>query len=260
MGQVLKKEKDVFSPKRADYFNTTVSIMGIFFVWWFLSLILNSPAVPPPWRAVISLIKGLQEDLWVHLGVSLYRVLISLALATISAVPLGIFLGKNQEVDKRLAPFIYLTYPIPKVVLMPVFLILLGMGDLSKIVLITLITFYQMLVTTRDGAKNLPKGYVDSLESLGAGSFALYRHVYFPACLPVILTSLRLGLGTALAVLFLAETYATQQGIGFFIMDSLSRMNYEEMFAGIIAMSLLGFLLYLILDLGERKFCPWTRL
>jgi len=236
------------------------TVAGLLVGWWLLAWGLDSPAVPYPWDAVKSLGECLKGDLLLHLGVSLYRVLVSLILATILAVPLGLFLGKNQEIDRRVAPLVYLTYPIPKVVFMPIFLILLGMGDASKIVLITLITFYQILVTTRDAAKNLEKGHISSVRSLGANSFALYRHVYFPACLPAILTSLRLGLGTALAVLFLAETYATQQGIGFFIMDSLSRMNYEEMFAGIIAMGLMGFFLYLLLDQGEKIFCPWTRL
>ncbi len=246
--------------KQQGLFTFAYTVLGLFMGWWMLALVLDSPAVPLPWDAVKSLGESLRGDLLFHLGVSLYRVLVSLILATVLAVPLGIFLGKNPALDNKAAPLVYLTYPIPKVVLMPVFLILLGIGDASKIVLITLITFYQILVTTRDAAKNLEKGYVSSVKSLGATSFDLYRHVYFPACLPAILTSLRLGLGTALAVLFLAETYATQEGIGFFIMDSLSRMNYEEMFAGIIAMSLMGFFLYLLLDQGEKVLCVWTLL
>jgi NitT/TauT family transport system permease protein len=181
-----------------------------------------------------------------------------LIIATITAVPAGIFLGENKDIDKYIAPIIYLTYPIPKVVFMPIILILLGIGNLSKIVVITLIVFYQMLVTTRDAAKNLEEGYLLSVRSLGASSFELYYHVYLPGCLPAIFTALRLGLGTAMAVLFLVETYATQVGIGYFIMESLSRMAYNEMFVGIIAMGVLGFFLYMLLDIMERKFCLWN--
>ncbi|MGI6677683.1 MAG: ABC transporter permease [Dehalobacterium sp.] len=246
--------------KNGGFLSFLYSAVVLMSAWWILALALGNPAVPEPIDTIKSLLLSMRGDLLIHLGVSLYRVLVSLFLATVLAVPLGLFLGKNSKIDEKVAPFIYLTYPIPKVVLMPVFLILLGMGDLSKIVLITLIIFYQILVTTRDGAKNLDQGYVSSVQSLGASTFALYGHVYFPACLPVILTSLRLALGTALAVLFLAETYATQKGIGFFIMDSLSRMNYEEMFAGIIAMSLMGFVLYLLLDVAEKKLCAWKHL
>lgn len=252
MRQVLRKSGGTIS--------LLISVIVLMIFWWLLSLVLKSPAVPPPIDAIRSFLESLRGDLLIHLGISLYRVLVSLILAAVLGVPLGIFLGKNPEIDARISPMIYLTYPVPKVVFMPIFLILLGIGDLSKIVLITLIVFYQILVTTRDAAKNMEKGYISSVKSLGAGSCDLYLHVFLPGCLPAILTSLRLGLGTAMAVLFLVETYATQQGIGYFIMDSLSRMNYEEMFAGIIAMGLMGFFLYYLLDKMEKALCGWADL
>ncbi|SHK39143.1 ABC transporter permease [Desulforamulus aeronauticus] len=252
MQQAFKKAE------KALAFLASVAILLL--LWWLLSLGLKSPAVPLPLDAGQSLLQSLRGELLLHLGVSLYRVLLSLLLATLLAVPLGILLGKDPVIDNKVAPLLYLTYPIPKVVFMPIFLIVLGIGDSSKILLITLITFYQILVTTRDAAKNMKKEYVSSMKSLGASSWDLYRHVYLPGCLPAILTSLRLGLGTALAVLFLAETYATQTGIGFFIMDCLSRMNYEEMFAGIIAMGLMGFFLYVLLDQAEKFLCSWIHL
>ncbi len=246
--------------KNSGWLSFLYSVAILLMLWWLLSLGLKSPAVPSPLAAINSFIDSIRGDLFFHLGVSLYRVLVSLFLATLCGVPLGLFLGKNPKVDDKIAPMIYLTYPIPKVVFLPILIILFGIGDLSKIILITLITFYQILVTTRDAAKNLEKGYIASVISLGAGSRDLYFHVYFPGCLPAILTSLRLGLGTAMAVLFLAETYATQKGIGFFIMDSLSKMDYEEMFAGIIAMGLMGFFLYLLLDKTEKILCNWMPL
>lgn len=255
MRQVLEK-----IIKGSHRLSLLISVAVLLIIWWLLALVLKSPAVPFPPDALESFLENLQTGMLTHLGVSLYRVLFSLFLSTLLGVPLGIFLGKNPGIDQRVAPLIYLTYPIPKVVFMPVLLIILGIGDISKIVLITLIVFYQILVTTRDAAKNLEKEYVLSVKSLGAGSKELYRHVYIPGCLPAILTSLRLGLGTAMAVLFLAETYATQTGIGFFIMDALSRMDYETMFAGIIAMGLMGFLLYVLLDKTEKALCSWVHL
>jgi len=252
MRQALKKGGGTLS--------LVLSVVILLVIWWLLALALKSPAVPPPLGALKSFLASLRGDLLIHLGISLYRVMVSLLLAAALGVPLGIFLGKNLAIDAWIAPMLYLTFPVPKVVFMPIFLILLGIGDVSKIVLITLIIFYQILVTTRDAAKNLEKGYISSVRSLGAGSRDLYLHVFLPGCLPSILTSLRLGLGTAMAVLFLAETYATQKGIGFFIMDSLSRMNYEEMFAGIIAMGLMGFFLYILLDKLEKALCGWVHL
>jgi len=228
--------------------------------WWVLALAVDHNALPAPDLAFVGFLKGLKNDLLIHMVVSLYRVVISLVIALLLAVPLGLLLGKNKNLDAYIAPIIYLTYPIPKVVFMPIFFVLLGIGDLSKILLITLIVFFQILVTTRDAARNLEKEYVLSVQSLGATGRNLYAHVYFPGTLPEILTSLRLGLGTAMAILFLTETYATRQGIGYYIMDSLSRMAYIDMFAGIIAMSLMGFMLYLLIDGLEKKVCFWKTL
>ncbi|WP_227767668.1 ABC transporter permease [Zhaonella formicivorans] len=233
------------------------TVLLLLFAWWLVAELVNKAVLPPPQEAFFSFFNALQKDLAMHLGVSLLRVVTSLALAFITAVPLGLFLGKNSRWDEILAPVIYLTYPIPKVVFMPVIFILLGIGNISKIVLIYLIVFYQILVVTRDSAKNLEQAYILSVQSLGANSWELYRHVFLPGCLPEILTSLRIGLGTAIAVLFLAETYATRTGIGYFIMDALSRLAYQEMFAGIIAMGTMGYVLYFILDKLHRFLCPW---
>jgi taurine transport system permease protein len=234
-------------------------VVYLLLFWWGLSVILDKPSLPSPLVAFQSVIDSMKEDLYLHLGVSLYRVLISLVIAALLGIPLGLFLGKNPNWDERIAPLIYLTYPIPKVVFMPILFILLGIGDTSKVALIVLIVFYQILVTTRDAAKNIDQAYLLSIQSLGSKSWDLYRHVYFPACLPKILTSIRISLGTAMAVLFLAETYATQWGLGYIIMDSLSSMDYGKMFAGIIAMGSIGFFLYLLIDQAEKMLCPWNQ-
>ncbi|HHX50633.1 MAG TPA: ABC transporter permease [Clostridia bacterium] len=246
-----------FIVERSKYL---LAILVLLLGWWWLALLVDNSALPEPYLAMSSFIHGLQGGLLLHLRVSFFRVLISLSLAVFLGVPSGLILGRTPGLDQYLAPVLYLTYPIPKVVFMPLLFIFLGIGDLSEVVLIALIVYYQVLVTTRDAARNLEREYILSVQSLGAGTWELYRHVYFPGCLPEILTSLRLGLGTAMAVLFLTETYATQQGIGYFIMDSLARMSYEDMFAGIIAMALMGLVLYLFLDWGEKKICLWKSL
>ena len=115
------------------------------------------------------------------------------------------------------SPFIYLTYPIPKVVLVPVVLLFLGIGDLAKIVIIFLILFFQILVLVRDQAAALRPELIQSVRSLGAGRRALFRFVYLPASLPAILTGVRQSIGTAVAVLYVAELFATQRGLGYYI-------------------------------------------
>lgn len=235
------------------------SIILLLVLWWVLSALIQKPALPSPFVAFKSLFAADHYELLIHTAYSLYRVLMSLFLATILAVPLGLFLGKNRQWDDRLAPLIYITYPIPKVVFLPILLLLLGIGETPKIALIFLVVFYQCLVTARDAARGIEPAYLLSLKSLGASSWDLYRHVYFPATLPQVLTSLRIGIGTAMAVLFLTETFATFKGLGYMIMDAQARVHYGDLYAAIIVMGSLGVLLYVLLDLLEKWLCPWNR-
>lgn len=229
-------------------------------LWQLISMSVSNQMLPSPWLSLKEFIRLFPGTLMHHFLVSSYRVVVSLALALMTAVPLGLILGREEKIDRYFAPVVYLSYPIPKIVFLPVILLLFGIGDLSKVFLIGLIVFFQILVTTRDAAKGIPQPSIASMLSLGAGRKEIYRHVIFPACLPKIITSLRISLGTAIAVLFFAESFATTEGLGYFIMDAWSRAAYSEMFAGIIGMSLLGFILYMALDYVENRACRWQYL
>jgi hypothetical protein len=99
---------------------------------------------------------------------------------------------------------------------------------------------------------------IASVRSLGAGRRAVFRFVYLPACLPAVLTSLRVSVGTAIAVLFFAESFATTSGLGYYIIvETWGRLDYAEMYAGVVAMSLLGLVLYFAVNILERRLCPW---
>lgn len=241
--------------KALGYFGGTVVLVA---GWALLAAALDSRALPGPIPA-FSAFFGLLPELWPQLLISLYRVLAAMAIGTMLAVPAGLMLGRAPRADAIFAPIIFLTYPIPKVVFLPVLLILLGLGNLSKIALIALIVFFQILVTARDAAKAVPSGAVLSVRSLGAEQHDIARHVVLPAALPEIFTALRIGTGTAVAVLFLAESIAGTDGLGWFIVDAWGRIDYPEMFAGIIAMALLGVLLYEALDVIEAWATRWRR-
>jgi NitT/TauT family transport system permease protein len=108
-------------------------------------------------------------------------------------------------------------------VLLPVIVLLFGLGDISKIVLITLILFFQVLVSTRDGVRSINTKYYDSVESMGGTQADIFRHAVFPAALPHSFTAIRISTGTAISVLFFAESFATTTGLGYLIMDAWAR-------------------------------------
>jgi ABC-type nitrate/sulfonate/bicarbonate transport system permease component len=198
------------------------------------------------------------RDLGQHFLVSLWRVLASMALSVALAVPAGLVMGQSQRLNRLLAPLVYLTYPVPKVVLVPVVVLFFGVGDAGKIFVITLILFFQILVLVRDAAANLRAELIQSVRSLGAGRRALFLYVYLPASLPAVLTALRVSVGTAVAVLYVAELYATQQGLGYYIfLEGSTLLDYPAMYAGIVAMALMGLGLYFTVDWLERWLCPW---
>jgi ABC-type nitrate/sulfonate/bicarbonate transport system permease component len=233
---------------------------GLLLVWQVAAMILDDPVLPPPWKVLIAFAQELPQGLGRHLLVSAWRVVASIILAVAMAVPAGLGLGLSPPLNRLAAPVIYLLYPIPKIVFLPVILLLLGIGNLSKVFIISLILFFQILVVVRDEAANLRPELIASVQSLGAGRRALFRFVYLPACLPAVLTSVRVSIGTAIAVLFFAESFATSSGLGYYIIvEAWGRLAYDEMYAGVVAMSLLGLSLYFVVDRLERRFCPWLK-
>jgi len=192
-----------------------------------------------------------------HFLYSFFRVVTALLLAAGGAIPLGLLLGYERKLDYFLSPFFYLTYPIPKIVFLPLILFWLGLGEASRIFLLTLLISYQILITVRDKAKNVPRDLLNAAYSLGAERKNIYWEVLLPYCLPGVFTAMRLALGTTIAILFMTETFATTKGLGYLIMDAWGRGDWQEMFSGVLGMSLLGLFLYGSLDYLEKKICPW---
>lgn len=224
--------------------------------WQLAALALDTPALPEPLLAFAAFAE-FAPMLLPHALLSLARVVAALALGTALAVPAGLAIGRSRKADALFAPLIFLTYPVPKIVFLPILLILLGLGNASKITLIAIIIFFQVLVTARDAARGVPESAVLSVRSLGATRFEIVRHVVFPAALPEIFTALRIGMGTAVAVLFFSETIAGTDGLGWFIVDAWGLINYPRMFAGILAMALLGAVLYEGIDAVDRWATRW---
>ena len=235
------------------------SLVALFIIWAAVALVVNLPILPTPWAVIHTFTLTVWQELGWHIIVSGWRILASMLLATAFGVPLGLLLGQNKHWDRITFPLIYATYPIPKVALLPIIILFFGIGDTSKIFLISLILFFQVLVVVRDASRNIPSELVLSLRSLGANQVQLLRYVYLPACLPATLTSLRLSVAIAIAVLYLAESFATTSGLGYYVMDTWQRMAYTKLYAAILAMSLLGFLSFVVLALIEERFCRWTQ-
>ena len=196
-------------------------------------------------------------EFWGHILVSLWRLTLGLVAAVAVAFPLGLLLGHCRAADLAGSPLLFITYPLPKIVLLPVFFTLVGLGDASRVLLIALTTGYQVLVIIRAGALSIDPSWAKAFRSMGGTTAEAVRHLYVPAALPALFTSLKVASGTAVAVLFLAESFATTSGLGYLIMDAWGMGDVLSMFNAILGMSLLGLVIYGVIGLLERVCCPW---
>lgn len=237
---------------------TALGFLMSFCIWQLLAWIIHRPIMPSPLRVLPLFITSIFGELGLHLLASTGRVLAAIGVSVITAVPIGLSLGQLPKLDRIFAPLIAIVYPIPKIVFLPIIYVLMGITDMSKIFLIALIIFFQILVVVRDEAANLHTELILSVRSLGAGRAALFRYVYFPASLPGVLTALRISVGTAIAVLFIAEQSLTTYGLGYYIVvETYQVLKYPEMYTGILAMSMLGLILYFVIYNLELSVCRY---
>lgn len=239
------------------------TLYGLFIVtllWCILYFAVDSAAIPSPYKTLINFVKIFPGTLSRHLFVSLGRILWAISLSLIIGTALGIFIGVNSWAEELISPIIYILYPLPKIAFLPILMILFGLGNTPKILLIVFIIVFQFILASRDGVKEIPKELIYSVNSLGLSKLQFYRHLIIPALLPKIITSLRNSIGISISVLFFSENFATTYGIGYFIMNSFAMVNYVEMFSGIMALSLLGLILFKLIDILEMKLCPWIKI
>lgn len=234
-----------------------LTFLALLLLWQGVSSASRLPFLPSPLRVFSTLARIFVPDISKHLLISLWRTGAGICLSLLLGVPLGFCMGYWSFWDRLLSPSVYFLYPIPKIALLPIVMLLFGLGDLAKIIMILLIVVFQVLVASRDVVRSIPQETYHSFYSLGAGAMEIFHRIIFPAALPGLLTSVRVSLGTALSVLFFTETFGTTYGMGYFIMDAWMRVNYAEMYAGIVVLSVTGLLIFVAIDVLEAVLCPW---
>lgn len=237
--------------------NYLFGVIAVNVLWYIFSLIINKPILPSPIKVYKELFIIFPSTILVHVLYSLGRIIGGILISLLIGIPIGILMGYFSSIDMILAPIIYFTYPIPKISLLPVVMLIFGLGEMSKILMIVIIVMFQLIVSTRDAVSSIPKEIYHSMFSLGANKIQIFKNVIIPAITGEIFSAIRITIGTSLSILFFTETFGTEYGLGYFIMDSWMRINYIQMFSGIVVLAILGFMLFLIIDILERKICIW---
>ena len=240
--------------KRRILLQFVVGAVLINLLWYVGALALGTSALVSP-VDVYAHLPRLLSKIAPHLLSSLYRLFVGIPIALFIVIAMAWAMYRFRKVRLLLGSFVYLCYPIPKLALLPVVMILVGLGDAGKIAMIVLIILFQITINVRDSLNNIPKESFLVATSLGATPLRILLHILIPATLPDVLSTLRVAIGTAISVLFVTETYGTDKGMGYFIIDAWMRLSYVEMYGGIVVLSVVGFVLFFLTDLAEAYFC-----
>lgn len=222
--------------------------------------ILDARFFPPPTLIAVSFWELLRNGILVHdIGISLFRVVIGFLAGAIPGLIIGLSMGLFKPIRVFLRPIVSATYPIPKLALLPLVLILFGLGEVSKIVIIALGTFFMVLINTSAGVLNLDKIYLDVAKNYGASRRDFYTKIALPGALPLIFTGFELGMGMALLLIVAAEMNGALWGIGYLVWESYAIYNLREMFVAFICISALGYIFAEVLAAIQRKIVPWKQ-
>lgn len=239
---------------------TVLSPVLILLVWEALARagVLDARFVPAPSRVIVELAVLLWHgDLLADIGWTLARVAVGFVLGAVPAVLLGVVMGLSPVLRAFLRPAIAAIYPIPKVALLPLVMLVFGLGEEAKWVIVAVAVFFQVVLNTLAGVVNIDPIYLDVARNFGAGRWQTYRRIALPAALPFIFTGCQLGLGMALIVVVIAEQFGTKVGLGYLIWRSWQIFEIEDMYAGLLVIAVLGTLLQAAAGLLERRVVRW---
>lgn len=199
----------------------------------------------------------LTGELEVHVAATLWRALAGFFIGAVPAVGVGLLMAMFRPVRIFFDPLIAMLFPIPKIALMPLMMLALGVGDASKIGLVATGVFFPVVVNTYAGAANIEKIYWDVAKNYGASPTIVFTRIVFSGALPMIFAGLRIALAVAFIVDIAAEFVAAKTGIGYLIWNSWELLQVDIMFAGIVTIGLLGLASAFLLQALERKIIPW---
>ena len=237
-----------------------VSILCLLAIWELIcqSGVVSSLFLPAPTAIISALLQMIADgEIGVSLAASLYRILAGFFIGSLVGLAVGLVTGTSALMDKIGTPIVNAIYPIPKIALLPLFILWLGIGELSKVTIIALGVFFPVAMNTYSGVKNVDTLLLKVAASFNASWWMTMKSVVLPNALPMIFAGLRLAAGTSLLLLVAAEMIAAQVGIGALILHYGDLMITDRLMAGVIVLSLLGLVFNLILQFLERKAIPW---
>jgi NitT/TauT family transport system permease protein len=193
-----------------------------------------------------------------HVTVSLTRVFVGLVLGAVPGLVVGTLMGLSPMIRAVLSPIIASLYPIPKIAIFPLVMVVFGIGELSKYVLVAIAVFFFMAINSFAGVAHVERIYWDVGRSFHVSKMRSVLTIALPGALPMIVAGLRLSLGVSLLVLVGAEFVGAKSGIGFLVWNSWQVFDVEAMYVGIVVIGAIGWAFFAVMDEFEKRLLPWA--
>lgn len=237
------------------------SLAGILLVWELCGRLglLNPLFFPVPTLIISTFFTLLADgDIQKHLAITLFRVFAGFLIGTIPGIAIGLVMGASDTVRQILDPVVAALYPIPKLSIFPLLMVIFGIGELSKIMAIAIGCFFLTLINAMAGVRNINKVYFEVAKNYGASKRQLFTRVMLPASMPMIFTGIRIALGMSLIVVVGVEFISANYGIGAMIWNAWQTFEIEKLYVGIALCAILGLLLTFSLKKLEEYLIPWV--
>jgi len=220
---------------------------------------IDSRFFPPPSEVIVGLVQMFFEPtFWAAVGATMARVVAGFFVGAIPGVLVGLAIGLNPWVRAALNPLVGSTYPVPKTALLPLLLLIFGIGEWSKVLFIAIAVFYPVLINTVTGVLQIRQIYFDVGDNFKADRWRFVRTIAIPGALPTILAGLRLGAGLALIFVYVGEISAGgNTGLGFLMWEAWGIFDVQTMYAGLLMLAIIGYLINLLFDGFDRWLVPW---
>ena len=256
-----QKRSTVWLAKYDKYLYGTAGVALFLFLWWFANKteLLDPKFLTPPQTVFAELVHGfsdggaLREQVWPSLRRGLLGFLIGLSLG----VTLGVLVGSIRVLEKIFEPVLLFFRSLSILALFPVFLLFFGIGEESKIAIVTWAAFWPVFINTTNAVKGVEKILVNAARTLGAGRFYVFTRVVLPASVPNIFPGVRLGASYAFTALVAAEYLGATEGIGIYIRSSQEGYQIPAMYSGIVVLGVIGVTLNLVLAGIEKRVTAW---
>lgn len=196
-------------------------------------------------------------ELWSNVWASMRRLFIGFWLGLVPALVLGVAMGLYRPIRAALQPLVSGTYPIPKSALLPLILLIFGLGETSKVVMVAIGVFYPVALNTLSGVLNVSPIYYDVAKNFGASRWSVFSKVAIPGAMPSILTGVELGAGLGLILIAIAEMVGAESGLGYMIWNAWQTYSVETMYVGLLLIAVIGYVLALVLGAIGARLIPW---